>query len=91
MKRALLTLFSLFVFGAACLPGSGENAICLSTTDCQAHLYCLGASCLGSEVSDGGQICKFTCTVDTDCPGGEACVGANSGCAHCDKSAADGG
>ncbi|MHB8417889.1 MAG: hypothetical protein ACYDCL_07425 [Myxococcales bacterium] len=72
----------------ACLPGKGENQSCVQTPDCQSRMICLGADCLGSEVSDAGQICKFECTASSDCPNAEVCVGGPGNCARCESSQA---
>lgn len=84
MKRGLLGLAVLLALGA-CLPGQGENQSCTDTPQCQARMICLGAACLGAEVSDAGMICKIECTETSDCPNGEVCIGGNDQCAHCDS------
>jgi hypothetical protein len=84
MKRRLVGLAALAAL-CACLPGKGENQACVQTPDCQSRMICLGAACLGSEVSDAGQICKFECTVSSDCPNDEVCIGGPGNCAHCDS------
>jgi hypothetical protein len=97
MKRALLSAALLLAaMNLACLPGQGENQSCSSTPACQARMICLDVTCLGSEVSDGGQLCKFECTTSSDCPNNESCIGGVGPCAHCDSAnapnvAGDGG
>ncbi len=91
MKRRLVGVAAVLAL-SACLPGKGENASCVQTPDCQSRMICMGVACLGAQVSDGGQLCKYECTVSSDCPNNEVCVGGQDNCAHCEPpSLADGG
>jgi hypothetical protein len=85
MRRVLLSAVLLFAGSLACLPGQGENQPCTSTPACQSRMICLDQACLGSEVHDGGQLCKFECSTSSDCPNNEICVGGTDPCAHCDS------